>query len=499
MAEDDSEIGMLFTITRGASLHFVGKVVVDALGFLLHLVLTRGLGAGLYGVYAYGKTIENIALIVTNLGSDKSLLKYLPQYEDDPVKQRFIFGLAIVTSFGGAIVSAAILYVFAPPISDITLNVPQFVGVLRLFALLIVFDTLAKILHSTFRSLERLEYEVLSEKLIRPTLRLGAGALALGLGFSLIGVIVALVVASLLTLVVALYLLLTRFELRPSISSKHASHDDVYEYYNFSIPLTLQGAGNILMKRVDVLMVGFFLSSTAVGIYNIAVLLAGVLTLPLAAFNRLFPPIASRLYSNENVEKINSLYKTVTRWIFTISFIMAIGAVTYRRELLALFGEEFTAGTTVLVLFVIAQLFNCIGGANGYLLMMTDQQYVLVLNQWMFGILNVILNYVLILEFGLIGAALATASVLAALNIVKTVELWYFEGLFPYSIKFGKPIAAGVIAALIMTLVRAVLDGLQLLFIGGAIGVTAYGLSLVLFGIEEDDITFFQEFIAERM
>jgi O-antigen/teichoic acid export membrane protein len=333
--------------------------------------------------------------------------------------------------------------------------------------------------------------------LLRPIFRLGAAAIALALGFSIMGVMIALVVASLLTLGVALYLLFTRFDLRPSLSAEQASRSDVYEYYNFSIPLTLQDAGRTLMKRVDVLMVGFFLSSSAVGIYNIAVLLGGLLTIPLAAFNQLFPPIASRLYSNGEVDKINSLYSTVTRWIFTVSFIMAIGAITYRRELLNLFGEEFTAGTVVLIFFVIAQLFNSIGGANGYLLMMTNRQYVLVANQWLFGILNVILNYIFILEFGLVGAAVATASVLAALNVIKTVELWYFEGLFPYSVEFGKPLAAGVIAALIMALVGTVLSGTLLVFGGGAIGVFAYILLLVVFGIEEEDKIFFEKIIAE--
>jgi len=499
MTEDESEIEILSSITRGASLYLVGEIFIKGFGFLLQLVLTRGLGAGLYGVYAYGKTILAFTRVFTNLGSDQSLLKYLPEYEDDPARQQFVFALAIGTSFVGASVAAAILYVFAPLISDFTLDDPQFVGVLRLFALLLVFDTLGRLLYSTFRSLERMKYEVLSNRLVRPALRLGAAAIALALGFSIMGVMVALVVASLLTLGVTLYLLFTRFELRPSISTEQTSRSEVYEYYNFSIPLTLNDAGRLLMKRVDVLMVGFFLSSSAVGIYNIAVLLGGLITIPLVAFNQLFPPIASRLYSNGDVDKLNSLYNTVTRWIFTVSFIMVIGAITYRRELLNLFGEEFTAGTVVLVFFVVAQLTNSLGGANGYLLMMTNRQYVLVANQWLFGVVNVILNYIFILEFGLVGAALATASVLAALNVTKTVELWYFEGLFPYSMEFGKPLTAGVIAALVMALVGTVLNGVLLLFVGGAIGFVAYTFLLFIFGVEEDDKTFFREIVTEHV
>jgi O-antigen/teichoic acid export membrane protein len=499
MSENDSTLGRLSLISRGAVLYFGGKITLDALGFLLHFALTRGLGAGLYGIYAYGKTVLTIALVFTNLGSDKSLLKYLPQYTDDPAKQRSVFGLAAFTSFLGGGVVAVALFILAPLISELTLDQPQFVSVLRLFSLLLVFDTFGRIIHTTFRSLEQLEYEVLSNKIGRPTFRLVAVLIALGLGSSLIGVMIALLVASVLTLGVGVYLLYTRFELRPPLSSTRLGRDEIHEYYNFSIPLTLQDAGKILMKRVDVLMIGFFFSSDIVGVYNISVLLAGVLALPLSGFNQLFPPIASRLYSNGEIEEINSLYKTITRWIFTISLIMAIGTIIYRQELLRLFGENFTAGTVVLTLFVVGQLFNCVGGANGYLLMMTGHQYVLVANQWIFGVLNVILNYFFILELGFVGAAMATAGVLAILNVAKTLELWYLEGLFPYSLDFVKPILAGIVAAGAMYALGIKLDGIPLLLVGGMISVGVYALVLVGLGIKSDDREFFREIIDEQL
>lgn len=496
---DDSKIRSLSSITRGASLYFVGKAVVDASGFLLQLLLTRSLGAGLYGVYAYGKTILVVLLMLTNLGSDQSLLRYLPEYNDDTHSQQFVLALAMTTSLLGAVVSAVALFVLAPTITDLTLNDPYFINVLRLFAIILVLDTVAKVVHSTFRSLEQLEYEVLSNKLARPLIRLCTAAVALALGFSLHGVMVALIVASTLALGVSLYFFFSRFDLRPSLTPRQSARDSMVEYYNFSIPLTLKDAGNVLIKRIDILMVGFFLSSTAVGIYNVSVLLAGILVLPVTAFNQLFPPIASRLYSNGETDELNSLHKTVTRWVFTISFIIAIGAVMYRRELLDLFGAEFVAGSAVLALFVGGQLVNCASGSNGYLLMMTNHQYVLLSNQWLFGVLNLVLNYVLILEYGLVGAAVATAGILVLLNVVKTIELWYLEGLFPYSMRFFKPISAGITALIVMRLTQSILSGIGLLIGGGILGGLTYIVVLLTLGIESDDKQFFRTIVDEKL
>jgi O-antigen/teichoic acid export membrane protein len=254
--------------------------------------------------------------------------------------------------------------------------------------------------------------------------------------------------------------------------------------------------GDILIKRIDILMVGYFFASEIVGVYNIAVLISGLLVLPLSGFNQLFPPIASELYADGKIDEINSLYVTVTRWIFTISFIMAIGAILYRNELLRLFGPEFAAGSLVLVLFVLAQLFNCLGGANGYLLMMTDHQYVVMANQWLFGIFNVATNYILILEYGFIGAAVATASVLALLNVTKTIELWYLEGLFPYTLGFLKPLVAGVIAIIPMITIQQFVSGIGLLIAGGVLGVVTFLFALYLLGIDKADKEFFREAIS---
>lgn len=178
---------------------------------------------------------------------------------------------------------------------------------------------------------------------------------------------------------------------------------------------------------------------------------------------------------------------------------MALGLVVYRYELLALFGEEFTVGASVLTLFVVGQLFQCAGGANGYLLMMTERQYVLMANQWAFGLFNVLLNYLLILQYGFIGAAAATATVFALVNLTKTLELWYLEGLFPYSSTYLKPLGAGLVAAAVMVVVGGVLGGLGALVAGGGTGVAAYLLSLYVMGIEEEDREFFDHAVMSKL
>jgi O-antigen/teichoic acid export membrane protein len=395
-SENDSEStsDSLSTIAQGASVFAIGKIIYNILEFLLNIVLTRAVGASLYGVYAYASTILTATLVLTNGGTDKSVLKYIPQYEDQPRIQRFMLGLAFLTSAIGGIAVAGTLVLLAPTISEFTLDSELFVDTLRIFAIIVLLDTVATIVNSTFRALELVEFEILVDRVTKPALRLGAVAIGLYLGFSFIAVMASLLVASLLALLLSIWLFITQLNIRPSIQYAESSSEYVKDYYNFSIPLVAKDGASVLRSRVDILMVGFFLSSTAVGIYNVAVLVASLLILPLSGFNQLFPPIASRLYSNGQITELNAIYSTVTRWTFTITLFLGLGAIVYRTRILVLFGEEFVAGSTVLFLFVFGQMVNNAAGPSAYVLMMTENQYVVLVNQWAFGILNVVLNYI---------------------------------------------------------------------------------------------------------
>jgi O-antigen/teichoic acid export membrane protein len=139
---------------------------------------------------------------------------------------------------------------------------------------------------------------------------------------------------------------------------------------------------------------------------------------------------------------------------------------------------------------------NCGVGPSGFLLMMTDNQYVTLMNQLLSGFLNVVLNFVLILEFGFIGAAAATASVLAGVNVLRVIEIWYLEGLFPYNLAYYKPVAAGLLSAGLLYLIGFWLDGYYLLVGGGILGGAMFAAMILAFGIEQEDIEMFRSFVS---
>lgn len=487
----DVLVSSLRSITRGASIFVVGKIASNFLKFALNIILSRGLGAGLYGVYAFTENVIFLITIFARLGTGESLLRFLPQ-RDNEHRREAILGLAYVTTLTASVIFASAMYYFAPLITKLTLNNPLLTDVLRVLAIVLPFNTLSNLTNNVFRALELLEYRVLVENFLTPLLRISFVGIALLIGYSLIGVITAIAVATVLIFLLSILLLATRTSLWPTFDRLR---DDAPEFYRYSLPLTFKDIGWFLYYRVDILMVGIFLADSSVGIYQIAVLVGSLLTLPLSAFNQLFPPVASRLYTDGDHQELESIYKTLTRWTFTVALLPAIGIVVFNEEILGIFGSDFTAGTSVLSVIILAQLTNCAVGPSGFLLMMTDHQYLNMANQWIFGLLNVALNYFFIQEFGILGAAIASATVLILINLSRVSEVWYTEGLFPYSINYWKPATAGVIAAGVMIGIETLLNGYILLVTGGGVGGLVFASLLYLFGIEQSDYEFFNQLL----
>ena len=495
---DDAESGVstaLQSVARGAGARVISLSAVRILGFVTTFLLTHSLGASLYGIYSFGKTLNSIAAEITNLGTDQSIVRFLPHYEGERTAQNRVVGLATLTSFVGGLVVGAILYFAAPVITEYTLKQPLLVPVLRLFAATLVFITLTGCISNVFRALELPGYQVISGSIARQVFRLITVGTIVVIGATLIGVLVAVVVAWILAFIFGVWLLLSRLDLRPSLEGSRPS---LSRFYSYSVPLTLGDVGVLIQKQVDVLMIGIFLPSSAVGIYNLSLVLSQAIGIPGTATNTLYPAIASRMYSAGEHEDLQSVYKRVTRWAFTAALLIGVGLLSLSSTALSVFGKGFSSGAEVLSLLCIAVLVNLASGPTGITLNMTDHQYLTMLNQWGAGIANVVLNYLFIPRFGLSGAAYATVIVMAVVTTARISELWYTERLFPFSLQYLKPITAGLVCGAVLEGLKVFspLSGFILLIVGAITGSAVYILSLLALGVEPEDREFLSDIVS---
>lgn len=483
ISEDERDA--LLSIAHGAVVTSGGVSIQRALSIWIEMILTRGLGPEVYGVYAFGWRLMRMFLRFANLGASRTLLRDLPAFANEPMQKRRSLGLGYVTTAITASVISLLMILSADWVNTVTIEHPTFPLVLRLFAAVLVFTAFVRIHTASLRAEKAANGEVLLKRILRPGARLIAAVTAMALGYSVVGVVGVLAVAMGILSVTAYPVTTSITGIRPtlrqlSLSARH--------FYNHAIPSALSRIGGLFRTRVDVLLIGIFLTTTAAGVYNVVLVLVEIMAIPLLSFNQLLPSVASGLYFEERLEALNEVYTTVTRLVVTATLpIFAILAV-FGQQLLTIFGPEYARGYQVLLVFLVGRFIGNAVGGTGILLSMTNHQYAHMGLEWLLAILNIVLTYLFVIKFGLVGAALGTSIAISIQNLTQLILIHRYEGLWPFDRTFAKPLGAGLGMIGFMALSKSVLTGLKAIVIGSLVGTVVFLVLLRMFGLDRRDL-----------
>lgn len=481
----------LVTIAHGAVVTSGGVSGQRLLTAVTEFVLVAGLGPALYGVYAVAWRVSQVLIQLVTFGSVPALQRFVPA--GDRAERRRIVGLAYATTAAVGATAAAGVYLAAPSIDAVTVETPAFVPTLRLFGLTVGLTGIVMIVAAVFRALGSARGEVVFNKLLRPAARLLGGAGAIALGTGVVGVAAGMALCMLGLAVAGVVVSVRTTGIVPSL---RGARGDLRRFYNHAVPVAMSSFGKVFQNRIDLLLVGALLTAVAAGIYNVVIVLISIAWIPLLSFNQLLPPVASDLYADDEMEILDAVYSSVTRLIVTSVLPLLAVLGVYGTELLGLFGPTYTRGYLPLVVYLGGVFVGSAVGATGWLLMMTDHQYARMALDWLLAVLNVVLTYLFIVEFGLVGAAFGTSLAIAVQNGIQVFLLRHFEGLFPFDRTFLRPLGAGVAMTGLMLAIREVIAGPTAVLVGTTMGVVAYLFVLWLLGPDPRDRLVVSELLA---
>jgi O-antigen/teichoic acid export membrane protein len=217
----------------------------------------------------------------------------------------------------------------------------------------------------------------------------------------------------------------------------------------FSLPLTIVHGMNFLITNVDTFMIGYYLVSSEVGIYNIAFQLRNMLNIISITFGFLLPPVLAKLHTEGHESKISELYQFVTKWIIISTFPLYVSFVFLPDIWIGtLFGNKYLPGSVPLFILGIGVLFSASVGVTGPSLVGLGRNRVIIYTTTSSVILNIIFNVLLIPKFGISGAAAASTLSIAVLEVSNAAILYKEVGIFPIKvINITLIILSGIIAS----------------------------------------------------
>jgi O-antigen/teichoic acid export membrane protein len=434
-------------LARGAGISFFGQGVGRFLNYATQIALAWMYGPAQFGAYALGITLVQMANILAQLGMDNGVVRYVAHYrtQRDAARVRGTVLVALGVPLALSVVLACLIFFGAGLLAGRVFGDPSLETMFKLFSVSLPALTVMNMALFATQGFMNQRYTAYVQQILQPLTNLALIVVLYFLGARILGAAAAYIVSMLIGCVLALYYLNrvfprlvdrgspTTFETRALISA--------------SWPMTVFSFTQRANYWVAVLVVGIFATTSAVGIFNAAARTAALAAVVLYAFNGIFSPMISSLYGSGRVGDLGRLYQDVSRWVFTGGFAVFLLTVVLGRELMAVFGPEFVAGWTVLVILAAGELFNSAVGPTQRVLSMTRHQKVLMFATAGSAVLCVGANVALVPGYGIMGAAVATAVATALANVVTVVYVRRLLGVWPFDHRYAKPAVAGLLAA----------------------------------------------------
>ena len=206
-----------------------------------------------------------------------------------------------------------------------------------------------------------------------------------------------------------------------------------------SLPLAIAASCAIIYSRCDSIMVGNMLSNEDLGIYAIAIKLISVVQIGIAPIRESIYPKMIELYSSNKKQYVNRYIQitAILTWIYIVGVLASFFILPYAFKLLE---PEYMKAFPIYQVYVISSFFMYNAGLRAGHYTLIGRGSVLMYSQIISVILNIILNYALIKNIGMLGAAIATVITqgisLLVSNIFfgkngREVFVWQIKGLNP--------------------------------------------------------------------
>jgi O-antigen/teichoic acid export membrane protein len=422
---------------RLAGAAFLIRVVSAAIAFASQILLARWMGGFEFGVYVYTWTWVLLLGGMVDLGLGSAAQRFIPEYiqlRQFNLLRGYLRGsrwLAAGIATAIALLGAAAVTLLAPHIGAAETIIPLYLACAAL-----PLCGVAQVQSGVARSYNWVNLGLAPVYIQRQLALLGLMALAYALGLPTNAITATLAgVVSLWGVTIGQLLVLNR-RLKRVVESGAKTYE-VRSWLATSAPIFIVEAFYLLLTYADVIVVQQYRPPNEVAIYY-----AAVKTMALVAF--IYFSVAQTIahkFAQYHVAGDRKRLVVFLRQSVRLTFWPSLGSIVVLllcgRPLLHLFGRDFVSGYPLMFVISVGLLARAaVGPAERLLNMLGERRSCALVYASSFA-LNVVLCIVLIPQFGLLGAAVASALALVFESVSLFAVAKYRLGL--HCLIFGAP------------------------------------------------------------
>jgi len=396
-------------VARSSTKVFLAEVVGVGLSFLAITYFARELGSGGLGTFFLFEALLFIFGRPADLGVRLAAEKRISGKEDPAA----ILSSAVVLKTGLLAVTLLLLLVTRGYVNDFIGQ--DLTGLLGVALVLREASTLMKnVLSGELRVGETAIIDFAYN-----VVKFGGGALLIYANFGVIGLVYSLLAAYVVRFVLAFRATDVKFG-RPS----RARMRSLLGYAKYTI---IPGIAYQVNQWMDVVLLGYFLTNDAVGTYEVAWRIGGPVLLVSRSIGVVLFPQFSSWSSAGSKDDIEGMISSVLTPSLLLVFPAFFGSLVLSPEILGLvFGPEFEVAWIALIIIMAGKIPSAVRVLFGEALNGLDQPRCTTIATGVGMVTNLVLNVVLISQFGVVGAAVGTMTAIAVGTAVRSVFLSRF-------------------------------------------------------------------------
>ncbi len=392
------------------------KVLGMAVGFLISIIIARELGPDGVGIINLGNQVISITLTFCLLGIPAVITKETSISFSRKNWRRIHGNLHIAVVINGLVTAFVAFFGFflSEYLSDKIFNEHDLAIPLSILFVGLFPQVLSRIVAAAINGIGRIWQSSLAQESLTYyfLIILFLASYIIDVDFTVKYVAYSYAIAR-----IGVFIITSSFWIRFN-ENFQLSKEPVKPLLKVSLPLLLSSAVNILSASVDTIMLGWLLNAKSLGYYSIALKIALMSSFVLQVSNNAIMPKVASMFANGKIHELEEAIQNITKGLFLFSVVSLIMIVLCGKPVLGIWGEEFKSAYASLVILSIAQGVNISAGCVGLLLTMCGQEKIWGKMTILFAIVNIILNYNLIVYFDTMGAAIATAISMVFQNIV---------------------------------------------------------------------------------
>jgi len=388
-------------------------------GLLISIFLARTLGPEGLGVVNFANKFGMILLILTMFGFQNVIIKFIAIAKQKLDNKGIATTLKTSLAFNGllSLVIACIGAIVLPLILDIwSDNQDLYIPLLIVFVMLIP-QTISRVYGSALNGYGKIWQANLVNQTLS-VLLVGLGLLlywSFNISLTPISVLLLYAISRVLLAFVVLVLWNHTFK------SKIKGQFNLKPMLKMAKPLLLVTGTGVIASNADAIMLGVLGTFKDVGIYSVAARLALLTSLFLQVSNAAITPKLASLFHDSKIREMRLMVQRVTKVLTLVALLFVVFFVLLGQWLLSFWGSEFQEAYWILVILSIGQFFNIATGCSGMLLVMCGFEKIHGYISLATVLLNIMLNVILITNYGALGAAIATAITVVLSNVAKVI------------------------------------------------------------------------------